>query len=324
VSVTGFLRSFVMAAAWLAAAAVIALGGAGIVATANHLPGTTARAELTAKGDQAVGPALDAATAQLQGLADGVDGLSATARTALTQMVAGDVSSLQASVATGTQQLADVQAQAASLEAALGSIPYMGDDSGLQVSGNMRSRHDQLSATSGVTSGLEQAWTGFTGQALDAASLTGLLTLHDQQTAAAVKEGAAGHYPQALKLLDESDATIARSRVLQDRLAGHTDVSTLGAWLDRNAAYDAAVRTLYGAMVASRGRVTKDVRAAFQGEAAAREALPKDTRALVVIMSDIAEGGLNQAVIAIEGARGSLSDALDVQHQLQQQVVMPE
>ena len=37
---------------------------------------------------------------------------------------------------------------------------------------------------------------------------------------------------------------------------------------------------------------------------------------MVVIMSDIAQGGLNQAVISIEDARGSLAQALDVQRQL--------
>ena len=40
--------------------------------------------------------------------------------------------------------------------------------------------------------------------------------------------------------------------------------------------------------------------------------------ALVVIMSDIARGGLNQAVISIEQARGALSSALDLQQQLQE------
>ena len=33
-------------------------------------------------------------------------------------------------------------------------------------------------------------------------------------------------------------------------------------------------------------------------------------------MSDIAQGGLNQAVIAIEEARGALAEALDLQQQL--------
>ena len=63
--------------------------------------------------------------------------------------------------------------------------------------------------------------------------------------------------------------------------------------------------------------MTDRVRDAFAAEQAARAQLPSDTRGLVVIMSDIARGGLNQAVIAIEEARGALSAALDRQQRLQ-------
>ena len=56
-----------------------------------------------------------------------------------------------------------------------------------------------------------------------------------------------------------------------------------------------------------------------------RSQLPGDTRALVVITSDIAQGGLNEAVIAIEEARGALAEALEVQEQLQDgEEIVPE
>ena len=101
-------------------------------------------------------------------------------------------------------------------------------------------------------------------------------------------------------------------------------MSTLSGWIDRNAAYDTALRHLYDALLSSKGRVTDKVRAAFAGEQAARRQLPPDTRGLVVIMSDIAEGGLNQAVISIEQARGAIGSALDLQHELQQGPALPE
>ena len=56
--------------------------------------------------------------------------------------------------------------------------------------------------------------------------------------------------------------------------------------------------------------VNDAVRAAYREESAAREQLPPDTRGLVVIVADIGRGGLNQAVIAIEQARGRLNLAL--------------
>ena len=55
--------------------------------------------------------------------------------------------------------------------------------------------------------------------------------------------------------------------------------------------------------------MTAAVRAAFAELRAAEAALPPDGRALVVIMSDVARGGLNQAVIGIEEAKGRLDAA---------------
>ena len=83
------------------------------------------------------------------------------------------------------------------------------------------------------------------------------------------------------------------------------------AWIDRNAAYDAALRKVYTLLVASKGKVTKPVQDAYDALKVALAALPGDTRGLVVIMADIARGGLNEAVISIEEAKGRLSDAVD-------------
>jgi hypothetical protein len=77
-------------------------------------------------------------------------------------------------------------------------------------------------------------------------------------------------------------------------------------WLDLNAAYDAAVRRLYQALVDSKGKVNAEVRKAFDGEVAARKRLPPDTKGLVIILAEIGRGGLNQAVISIEQARAEL------------------
>jgi hypothetical protein len=210
-----------------------------------------------------------------------------------------------------------VQAAATSLDQALAAIPGTGDGRELRLSSALTARYDALADTADLTSGLESDWAAFAGRALDAASLTRLLARHDTETADAAGQGSAAHYRRALTLLDKSDATIAQARALRDRLARTTDVSTLTQWLDRSAGYDRALRTLYDAMVDSKGRVTDRVRRAFQGEQAARAQLPQDTRGLVVIMADVAQGGLNQAVISIEQARGALGAALDAQRKLQ-------
>jgi hypothetical protein len=309
------VRTFLLAVAWVVMAALIALGGAGVVASMDHVPGTSARPELTWAGDAAAGPALDAATLELERLSVEVDALSTSARLALAQVVAGSLDGLQESIATGTLQLAAVDRQAEVLEASLARVPGPGAQGELRLSADVRRRYEELAGTSGLTAGLEAEWAAFAGRAVDAASLTGLLAEHDRQTAAAAKEGGAAHYRDALELLDRSDATMAKARAMRDRLAPTTEVSTLTTWLDRNAAYDAALRNLYQSLIKANGRVTSSVRQAFAAEQEARRNLPGDTRGLVVIMAELAQGGLNQAVISIEEARGALGAALDAQRE---------
>jgi SAM-dependent methyltransferase len=316
VTVSGTLRTLLTRLAWLAVAALIAFGSAGVVAAMQHQPGSIDRAELTYAGDQAAGRALDAATLELQALADEVDALGLIARQTLAAVVSGDLDAQQALIAEGTAQLAAVHRQADQYQAAVAAVPGMDTDGEPTVSEALRRRYQELGTVTALTAGLEAEWAAFTGRALDAGLLTGLLTRHDEQTAAAAKEGSAAHYAEALALLDTSDATIAKARALADRLGKAADVATLVTWLDRNATYDASLRNLYQSLVDARGRVTDKVRAAFAAEKNARSLLPEDTRGLIVIMAEVAQGGLNQAVISIEEARGTLAAALDVQAEL--------
>ena len=311
------LRSILTRLAWLALATLIALGGAGLVASMDHLPGTAGRPELTWAGDRAATPALEAATLELERLAIDVETLGTSARLALAQVVAGSLDGLNATIADGSLQLAAVSGQAQRLETSLTSVPEVGEGAAYRVSADVRERYAELAKVRGVTDGLEADWTVFTGRALDAARLTGLLADHDARTADAAKEGAAAHYAAALEALDGSDAVMAEARALRDRLAATTDVTTLTEWLDRNATYDAALRTLYQSLTDAKGRVTAAVRKAFAAEQAARERLPGDNRGLVVIMAEVAQGGLNQAVIAIEEARGELEAALAIQRRME-------
>jgi hypothetical protein len=307
------LRRLIAALVWAAIAVLVALGGAGIATELNHPPGGDARPELTWAGDQASTPALDAATAKLQVLSGAVDALGSSSRRALASFIAGDTQGLTTALSAGTDQLAAVSGASDGLQSALGAVPYTGADATLRVSPATRDRYGQLAATPDLTKNLEADWDVLSARAMAASVVPDLLALHDQQTAAAAKEGEAGHYQQALSLLDAPDATIVQARKLRDGLAENADVSTLTQWIDRQAAYDTALRQLYKAMLGSKGRVTGAVRSAFAAEEAAKGALPTDTRGIVAIMGDIARGGLNQVVIDIERARGALAEALSVQ-----------
>ena len=105
---------------------------------------------------------------------------------------------------------------------------------------------------------------------------------------------------------------MSRSRAFRDTLSRTVDVSTLTDWLDLNADYDAALRRLYQALIDSDGRMTPEVREAFTAEAEAASHLPPDSKALVIILSEIGRGGLNQAVITIEESRGELDSAISL------------
>ena len=125
-----------------------------------------------------------------------------------------------------------------------------------------------------------------------------------------MQQGAAGKYADAIRTLAKATEELAAARIVRDELATRTDTSTLDTWINRNAAYNSAAAALWAAIVASPTRVTPAARAAAAREEAARARLPTNTNALVVILGDVAQGGLNQAVIAIEQARGRLLDAL--------------
>ncbi len=309
------LRRLVVALAWFGVAVVIALGGAGMASALNHAPATDSRPELTWAGDQQAASALDVAAAKLQALSDAVDALGASSRQALVSVVAGNTDTLTSTLAKGTTQLAAVAAARDDLTSALAAVPDTGEDAGLRVSAATIARYQQLAGTVGLTSNLEYDWNVLSARAMAASVLPDLLARHDQQTAAAAKEGGAARYQQAIALLDAPDATLVQIGKLRDSLAETADVTTLTAWIDRNTAYDAALRNLYQAMLAAKGKVTKDLRDAFAAEEAAKAALPTDNKVVVVIMGDIARGGLNQAVIDIEIARGALAAAIEAQPQ---------
>ena len=305
------LRAVIAGIAWLVLAALLALGGAGVSAVLNHTPGSVARLELTFVADQAAKPAIDGAAAQLAGLANAVDRLGVAGRDALTSLVGSDPTGLQAALDQGTTRLDSVHAASDALAGALAAVPYVTGHSELYLSPGLAARYDQLVEARSLVSGLADNWAVFSEQALDASAVPTLLAHHDAIAAQAARQGSAGKYPQALKLLDDADASMAQARALRDRLAKKADVSTLTSWLNANAAYDQSLRVLYLALRDAKGHVTDAVRTAFAAEQVAREALPKDTKGIIVIMNDIARGGLNQAVIAIDTTKGLIAKVLE-------------
>ena len=306
----GPVRRVALAAVWLVIAALVSLGAAGIVGAMAHLPGTPSRAELTFAGDQAIEPGLSAGEASLVALAADVRQLSEMGRGALTALVNRDVDTLSTTVADGESLATSIHQQADQLRGQLQGLPGIGPGEELILSAATRNRHALALQALSSTDGIATAWSRLAVGSVAATRMTVLLTEHDLVTADAAALGRTGKYAEALERLSESDQMIIDARDLRDSLAATVDVTTLDVWLDLNGEYDAALRTLYQAILDSGGRVNPVVRAAYDAEAAARERLPSDTKGLVIILGEIGRGGLNQAVIAIEEARGELDAAL--------------
>ncbi|MBP1704386.1 MAG: hypothetical protein H6Q36_125 [Chloroflexi bacterium] len=303
-------RAVALAAAWFACALVLSLGVAGIAVALNHPPSTGARPELTWAADRAIAPGLDAVEADLGSLLDEVDALAELGRTALAALVARDVESLGRTLAEGADRIGRIEAHREEIRAALRALPGAGPGMESRLGPVSISRYDTLVAALPAVDGLAESWDRLAQGSGPASRLATHLLEHDRIAGEAVKLGAAGRYAEAVKQLAGATAELDDARTIRDELAARVDVSTLDEWIDRNAAYDEAVGDLWTALRRSQGRVTDAVRDASARERAAKENLPPDTKALVVILGDVARGGLNQAVIAIEEARGRLATAL--------------
>jgi len=304
-------RRIAAAAGWLALAIVFSFGAAGLINAANPPPVAGSRPELTIVADQALEPELKAAAGDLSALSDDVDGLGAIGRTALTSLVDRDTERLRTATADGKTQLALIAEATDALRARLAAIPGIGPDDRTRIGTSLRIRYDDLVGALTATDGLSASWSSLTQGSIAAIQLTDSLARHDTEAAAAGTLGRKGQYRKALARLDLADQALDTSRQLRDKLATTTDVSILSRWIDLNAAYDAALRKTWSLLDKSKGRVTKPIEAAFVELRAATAALPGDSRALIVIMADVARGGINQAVIEIEQARGRLSAAAE-------------
>jgi hypothetical protein len=300
------VRRLLIAAAWLAAAIVIALGAAGIVAALDHLPGSAGRPELTWDADRAAATGLDRASADAQALADVVAQLGEDGRTALAALVAQDTPGLTAAITAGSSRLDAVDAAAATLRASVARLPMDRPDRVLRYSPAVLARYDAIAGAADAVAPLRPAWERLAGGVVPAQELGGHLIDHDAIAGEAVKLGGAGSYAKAIARIDAAAAELTAARTIRDRLAVAVDVTTLDQWIAANSTYDRALRDLWTALLGSHGRVTDAVRTAVARERAAKDLLPPDARALVVILGDVARGGLNQAVISIEEARGRL------------------
>ncbi|MEO8469291.1 MAG: hypothetical protein ABI573_06445 [Chloroflexota bacterium] len=289
----------------------IAVGSAGVVALWSHPPGTAARAELTWAGDTKLGGDLDRAQTELGTIAADTDRLAVLARGALASLTSSDQQPFAEALTEGTSLADTIETNSAALRDALAALPGGSPADVLGYNAEVLAKRAGLLSALDATAGLSQSWVTLTSRSLQASRLIDLLASHDATVASAAARGRSSDYLGALTTLDAATAQLDEALDIRNKLANTTDVSTLDEWMRRNRRYDKALMDLYGALRDSGGVINDAVRAAFHEEGLARVDLPPDTKGIVVILADVGQGGLNQAVIAIDQARAHLALSLD-------------
>ena len=103
---------------------------------------------------------------------------------------------------------------------------------------------------------------------------------------------------------------MAEIKSLRVRLIAGTDPTVLDEWIERNRAYDTRAQgAVRWRSSPPRASVTVEVQSARREERAAFDQLPPDRRTILVIVAEVARGGLTQAVLAIEEASGRIDAA---------------
>ena len=304
------LRRFARTIVWAVVAAALALGGAGLVAQLSHPPGGPSRAELTWSNDQALGAQIDQAASDLQSIEKKVEQLAQDARAALEAVSGADSAAIRAALDSGGRTATLITGSVRQLRGTLDEMPGDSPADALAYSNELLVRRAALFAALDAAGGLSDQWSRITDRSARAAELTIALDAHESTVASAAADGRAARYPQALATLAQARALLDQADELRVELLTASDQTTLDEWLARHRRYDAALTALYAALQASGGIVTKEVEVAYHEENVARAELPVDSRALIVIVAEIARNGLNQAVIAIEDARGRINTAL--------------
>jgi hypothetical protein len=296
---------------WLALAVVLALGGAGLVGQLTHPPGDASRGELTWTSDQALGSRLSTISGGLQDIGSLVDALDDDAKAALVAVSSGDADGLQAALDRGAERAKTIDTTAAALRASYAELPGGDPADVTRYSGATLSLRSALGAALEAVGSLSDEWGRVAARTTDAASLTEAIRGHDNTLVDAATAGVKAQYAQAISKCDEALALMNQITIMRNDYVQPGQTTVLDDWIARHLRYDEALLALYDALKASDGKRNATVDAAYKEEEAALADLPADNREIVVIIAQVSQGGLNDAVLAIEFARGQIDAAIE-------------
>lgn len=297
---------------WLALAAGLAFGSAGVVAASQHSPSTGTRPELTWGQDQTLAARLTAAIRDLARLSDDVESLGTQARKTLSSLAQVNQLGLQQAWNDGSNAVSEIDAGAADLNGRLGCAAW---DSTLEAvlvktySPAMVDRYHNVCLAIASVAPLHDDWQAMVDGSRTAIRVANDIENHDSIGADALQLATQGRYAEALSKLIEAEAAISDATTVANRMALVKDVSTLTDWLGRTTQLDLALSVLWHTMIDSNGLVTAQVTAALRGVNDAKARLPVSNDVFQVVMYEMASN-LTYNGISIETAKGALANAL--------------
>jgi hypothetical protein len=306
------VRGTVRRLAWLGLCALLALGSAGITAATGRSPANDGRPELTYAADKTLSDRLDSAIRDLARLNQDVIYLGTLTRDVLSDVSQLNQKRLAADYQDGDATVASIDASAAGLRSRLECSPWPDTrdaELALTYSQSLISRWHQVCSSLDSVQPLADDWAAMVSGSKVVIEVTGDISIHDDNTAAALQLATQGQYQQALTQLAVATGALDDADRIAAVMAKVGDVSTLTEWLARTRAMDEALAVLWQTMIQSEGKVTPQVTAALKNVAAAKDMLPDNNSILQVVIYELA-GGLTSHGISIETAKGELGQAL--------------
>jgi hypothetical protein len=298
--------------AWLGLCALLALGSAGITAATGRSPANDGRPELTYAADTELSDRLDAGVRDLTLLNQDVIHLGSLTRSVLADVSQLNQTRLAADYQDGDATLASIDAGAAGLSSRLECAPWPDSrdaELALTYSQGLIFRWHQVCSSLDSVQPLADDWAAMVSGSKVVIEVTGDISLHDNNAAAALQLATQGDYKQALTQLAIATGALDDADRIATMMAAVGDVSTLTDWLSRTRAMDDALGVLWQTMIQSQGRVTPQVTAALKNVASAKAMLPDNTSILQIVIYELA-GGLTSHGLSIETAKGELNQAL--------------
>ncbi|MEA2623045.1 MAG: hypothetical protein QOH61_1955 [Chloroflexota bacterium] len=292
--------------AWIVFVVAVAISGAGLALALDHPQTDAGRPELTARGDGLVAPRLAALHPALAELTAAVEDLATHAREASSHLRRRETAEVRSALAAGDASLVGVAVASSRVDA--GRRALLDGTSIVALGETTRASVEHLDGALLAARQIPDAWAGIAGGATLPITVLDALTEHDRLVLAATEAARAADYKTAQTRLVEARGALDRARQTAVRAANAgRDATTLTDWIVRSANYDDALTGLYALLIQTGGTVTPEATAALAAVDRAKQALPKDTSALVIIVSDLGGGQVTLGLIELDRLRGAIT-----------------